>query len=61
MHGDENGAAVWLIDLDYEVIAPGEPRPDSDERLNLVHPVYVGDNFNGACWVWVPVAFSALI
>jgi hypothetical protein len=61
MHGDKDGAAGWLIDLDYEVIAFGEPRPDSDVRLNLVHPVYVGNNFNGARWVWVRMALSALI
>jgi hypothetical protein len=61
MYGDQDGPPGWLIDLNYEVIASGEPRPDSDERLLRVHPVYVGDNFNGACWVWVRVALSALI
>jgi hypothetical protein len=61
MHRDQQRAAGWLIDLYYEIIAFGEPGPDSDERLKLVYPVYVGDNFNGACWVWVRVALSALI
>ena len=61
MHGNEDRAAGWLVDLDDEVIALGEPGPDSYVWFNLVHPVGVGKNFNGACWVRVRVIPSALI
>ena len=61
MHGNEDRAAGWLVDLDYEVIALSEPGPDSDVRFNLVDPVWVGKNFDGACWVRVRVTLSTLI
>jgi hypothetical protein len=61
MHGDEKGAAGWLIDFDNEIFAFSEPGPDRDERFNLVHSVFIGDNFDEACWVWGRIARSALI
>jgi hypothetical protein len=61
MHCNEDRAAGWLVDLDDEVIALSETGPDSDVRFNLVHPVWVGNNLNGACWVRVRVTLSALI